>query len=261
MNAEELTVAIERALAHAAAAAPAPADPAMEPGATAAPAPGVDAAVHALVHAYLFWEAGAEAASKAIRRLTAEVVDLNELRVCRPAEIVGLIGPKYPRAQERAERLTMTLADVFAREQATGLDHLAASAKRDVRAYLDSLDAVPPFVAARVALLRFGVHAFPLDARLTARLGQAGVCVGPETPQGPGAPEALAARLERVVRAGEAVAAYLTLERWDAIAPAVKAPRRGSSSPRAAGVAPSGQTTKTPKPTPKPSTANKGAAS
>ena len=42
----------------------------------------------------------------------------NDLRVSHPQEVVGLLGPRYPRVEERAARLHEALQEIFIREHA-----------------------------------------------------------------------------------------------------------------------------------------------
>ena len=106
------------------------------------------------------------------------------------------------------------------------LAHLVETPKRDARASLDAIDGMTPFVAARVCLVALGAHAFPLDARLAQRLSKEGVCTSGDDP------DAVAGRLARHFRAGQAESAYLLIEAW---ADGRRAPRSTSSrgGPRA----------------------------
>lgn len=127
------------------------------------------------VWSFLLWDAQADDAERALKRIATAVVDFNELRVCLPDEIVSMLGVRYPRAPERAVRLKTSLHDVYLREHAVDFDHLKDKNKRVARQYLDSLDGCPPFVAARMMAVGLGGHAAPLDDRLLARLAGAGV--------------------------------------------------------------------------------------
>jgi hypothetical protein len=171
----------------------------------------------------LIWEATVADAEAALKRIARNVVDFNELRVCLPDEIVAMLGAGYPRVQERAQRLRAALNELFLREHAVTLQPIADLSKRDAKAYLDSLEGVPPFVSARVCLLCLGVHAAPVDDRILRRLVEAGVV--PEDADA----EAAAAALERKVRAGEMARVYPLLQAWaDALpagAPAAAAPQ------------------------------------
>lgn len=176
------------------------------------PAPGLtprpldDPLVHELILSFLMWETPRPDVEPALCRLRETMVDYNELRVCLCDEAVLLIGPRYPLARERCLRLRATLREVFLRENGLTLAHLRDEPKRSARAYLDSLPGMTPFVAARVALLGCEAHAFPVDSQLRTILAANGAIEKDLNP------EAASARLERSIRAGEALDCYRRLE-------------------------------------------------
>lgn len=131
--------------------------------------------VEHMVYAFLTWECTQNQADQAYSRLMRHVVDLNDLRVSDPREIAAVIGDKYERALERAMRLKTSLTTIYKREHAMDLSALEPKAKKDVRAYLESLDGMVPFVAAYVALFAFSAHATPVDQHLMDRLRKDGV--------------------------------------------------------------------------------------
>ncbi|MGP1271976.1 MAG: hypothetical protein ACTS22_01450 [Phycisphaerales bacterium] len=184
-----------------------------------------DGIIDELVWAFLVWEAGEHRAAARFDAFVSHFVDLNELRVCLPDEIVAALGSSYPRSRERAERLVATLADIYTRQHAVSLAHLRQLGKREARAYLDSLEGIPAYAAARVALIALGCHAFPLDDRLTALLRSRGII--PETESDRAAP----VWLERQVRAGDAAELFLGLELWS-IDQKPKPAARGQSRPK-----------------------------
>lgn len=169
---------------------------------------GSDPLVYQLAFSMLLWETTLVNARSALRRVLDSVVDVNELRVCLPEELAAAMGPRIPHASERAERLRAALRDIYRREQSLSLRHLQELPKRDARAYIESLEGVPPYAAARVALLGLGAHAVPVDERLRGMLEQAGAA-------DPGSScIECAGSLERQLRANEALDAYLLLEAW-----------------------------------------------
>lgn len=167
-----------------------------------------EAVLTELLRSLMAWEAPAAKAAAAVKKVESHVVDYNELRVCLADEVVSMIGERYPRAQERCQRLRAMLGDLYSRTHAVTLEHLLAFPKREARAYLDSLDGMVPFVAARVTLLCMGCHAAPVDERLLAALVGAGAMDACSTP------ESAAGTIERRVRAGELVNVYLRLHAW-----------------------------------------------
>ncbi|MEM7623639.1 MAG: hypothetical protein AAF235_10615 [Planctomycetota bacterium] len=224
---------------------PAPAEGEADPSLVPAAPEEADGGVHDVIYAYLLWESTADKAQAAFKRCLAAFSDCNEMRVAMPSELVELFGAKYPRAEERADRLRLTLNAIFHTEHVLSLDRVTEVPKREAKAYLDGLDAIPSFVASRVALLRFGAHAVPVDERLRALLISESVLDAGDSDD----MSAVCTKLERGIRAGEAEPFYLGLERFAASSPAVKRkkpvaekrPRRSS----AAGASRAGSSKKT----------------
>lgn len=167
-----------------------------------------DPALDQAVFSFMLWETTTAQAQTGFKRLRDSFVDLNELRVCFPEEICAAIGERFPRSRERATRLRAVLNDIYRREHGLSLARLADQPKREARTYLESLEGMPPFVAARVALLCFGSHAVPIDERLLAML-TAERAIEPELTV-----EEAAGWIERQVRANEAATTHLLLRRW-----------------------------------------------
>lgn len=167
-----------------------------------------DAVCDQLVWSYLVWEAGAARAEAIAAKLCESFVDLNEFRVCLPSELAGFFGLNYPRAAERAERVRATLCDIYEREHEVSLQSLQEMNKREAKAYLDSLEGIPLYVASRTFLMGLGGHAFPLDERLLALLAAENAVPEGESVQG------AASWLERQFRSGEAAPAFAALEAW-----------------------------------------------
>jgi hypothetical protein len=161
-----------------------------------------------LVWSMLLWDAPLAKAERAHRRIVTSVVDVNELRVCMPEEVVALIGKSYPNVGERAERLLRTLHEIYLREHAVTLASLRSAPKRDAKKYLDALAAAPQFVTGRVLLLALGAHAIPLDSRMVAGLRSAKAVEED-------ADEARAVSLlERAVKATDAVGVHAAMLVW-----------------------------------------------
>ena len=161
-----------------------------------------------LVFSFLTWNATTRQADTAFGKIMAQVVDLNELRVSHAHEVVDLIGVRYPDAQHRVIRMLQSMMEIFEREHDYKMASLGARSKREQREYLDTLPGIPPFVAARVALLAFGAHAMPVDDRLLTLLVKAGVF---EAGTSPADAESW---LTRQVKAGDSLEAYLALQEW-----------------------------------------------
>jgi hypothetical protein len=180
---------------------------------------GQDPLVWQLVFSFMCWEANSAKAGQATRKLHAGVIDYNEMRVCLPDELIGLIGERYPRASERVQRLRSALNDLYRREHTVTLQHLPTMPKREARTYLESLEGVPGFVASRLMLLSLGGHAFPLDERLYLTLTEEQAVPDAEF-------DDVAGWLERAFHAGETAEPYLLLEAWLNDRPAPRPPKK-----------------------------------
>lgn len=211
------------------------------------PPQDVERGTHLLLYSFMIWESEPATAAGWLSRLYAEIIDPNELRVALPEEICHWCGDDDGHSRERAARLRACLNDIYRREHEVSLARLGAVSKREVREYLDSLEGVPSFVAARVSLLGFGSHATPLDLRLHRMLGAQGAI------DGTGDLIEAERWLERQIRASESEHVALLLEGWRRQGPkragdkaGGKTAKRGagrSSGPQTARARPSKQST------------------
>jgi endonuclease III len=128
-----------------------------------------------LIFASLCADATTDQADAAYSALIEAMVDLNELRVTDPVDLVAIIGRGYPLAEFRIHHLSRVLHAVYQREHGMDMSSVKSMAKREARAYLEELDGITPFVAASVMLLSLGGHAIPVDRQLHARLEKDGV--------------------------------------------------------------------------------------
>ncbi len=167
-----------------------------------------DPLISELVFSMLVWEASLKHAVEASACIHRELIDLNELRVCTAGELAAILPSRYPRAQERSERLLSVLNTIFRREHQLSLTHLREMNKRDVIAYFGSIDGLPVFASSRVILLGLGWHAFPMDDWLTKQLAGRGIT---ETSLGI---EEQTTRMERLVRASDSLKYYTLVEHW-----------------------------------------------
>lgn len=188
--------------------------PKAEPEA-AAPIPQEDRAafdramLELLVQSFMLWEASAAQARAAMKRLQEAFVDSNELRIALPHETAKALGERYPLAAERCLRLKAALQDLFRREHVLTLAPLLEASKREARAYLESIDGVPPYVSARMVALGLSGHAVPADWRLVDLL-----TAHRALPAEHAEPGAASAWIERQVRASEAAGVGAALQAW-----------------------------------------------
>ncbi|MFO0895155.1 MAG: hypothetical protein U0574_09425 [Phycisphaerales bacterium] len=160
-----------------------------------------------LIHSFMLWEASTAQADAAMAKIRNAAVDFNEFRVCLVNEVIEVIGPRYPRAHERSVRVRAALNDLFRREHKVSLERAVNLPKRDAKAFIDGLQGMVPFVAARVAVMGLQTHAVPVDENTLGALVAAGV-FHPETTLADAT-----SWLQRHIHADRALESHLALQR------------------------------------------------
>lgn len=189
-----------------------------------------------MVVSFLQWQASRKQAEKALERIMAVMVDVNDLRVSLEHEVLDALGEDYPLARERIARLREALNEVYVREHAVEMRSIAGKGKKEQRNYLDTLPGMVPYVAAEVMLLSFGGHAAPVDHKLVGLLVKEDV-LEPGTE-----PDAAEGSLQRMIKADDGLQAHLLLQAWSDD----KGKLEPAASPGMAAVGAAGKTT--PKP-------------
>lgn len=161
-----------------------------------------------LVMSFLLWESTTEKALAAYDRVMGNVVDFNDLRVCMPHETVEYVGVRYPRALDRAQRLRAVLRNIYLREHAVTLAKLSGAGKREARKYIESLEGMIPYVAARTAAICFDTHLIPVDDQLRTLL------IADDISDNSVENAELGGWLAAQVKAGEAAATHYALQSW-----------------------------------------------
>lgn len=167
-----------------------------------------DPLISELVFSMLVWESSIGHAINAVDAIRDGLVDLNELRVCAPDELMSILPSRYPRSLERCQRLVSVLNSIYDLQNELSLSHLREMNKKDVVAYFRKIDGLPPFVSARVILLGLGWHAFPLDDWLTKQLTREDITDGSLDIHDQ------ILRMERLVKASDSLGFYTLLEHW-----------------------------------------------
>lgn len=120
-----------------------------------------------LIRACLVFDASEELADAALKRFTVEFIDHNELRVATELEVQELLGPKYPKAEDRTAVLRSILNAIYDYEQILTLDRLRELRKNEIRAFLRELPLMNPFIEGYVMLVAFDAASMPVDETMT----------------------------------------------------------------------------------------------
>lgn len=128
--------------------------------------------VRLMMRAILEQDTSVRHAEEALKRLEAEYVDLNEMRISPLKDLVDCLGRRFVGARYKAEMLTTALNMMFDRANSLSLDYLAEKPKREIRrALLEDLH-LSHYAEAVVALYGFAGHAIPVDFLLAEALKQ-----------------------------------------------------------------------------------------
>jgi hypothetical protein len=117
----------------------------------------------AIVRGTLSMDADDMLVEEAMEKITAEFVDLNELRVATELEVVDLLGEAHPKIDEKATIIRSTMHGIFDREQTLKFDRIQELKKNEIRQFFRDMETMPPFVEAFVSMHAFDIPAFPLD--------------------------------------------------------------------------------------------------
>lgn len=138
-----------------------------------------DEPLDALVYAMVSGEMSVNAAAAALKRFAAYFVDVNDLRVSRPAEIADELGEDTAGMRATALMLTRTLNAVFYKYHTASLMPLKKTGKKPARQILEKLDGITPFAIDYCMLTSLAAHAVPLTERMIEYL-KANELVDPE---------------------------------------------------------------------------------
>jgi len=181
-------------------------------------------------------------AEKILTRLMHEFVDFNEMRVCRPGEIIDVIHTLVPQAEKIRENIILLLKGLFDHTDTLSLDELQDKGKKDAKHFIEKLEGGSPFVTARILLRGLGVHAFPVSEAIVNMLKQEDG-VDPQSDLA-----AVQAFLERNVSAGKTLKMYSAFQHYaDHYNSASSDEKKSQKKPKAEKAVKARKTTKTAK--------------
>jgi endonuclease III len=102
-------------------------------------------------------------------------IDLNDLRVARPEEIVETTGVDSPAVHRMAKALGQVLNHIFDEQHRMSLDYLHKMGKRQARQALEELTGITPFAVSYCLLTALQGHAIPVTAEMVDYLKDQGL--------------------------------------------------------------------------------------
>ena len=127
---------------------------------------GHSSVVEALVYGIICEHRSEAESQAAIKRFGDYFVDLNDLRVSRPAEIVEQLGEDTPVTRDIAIALKGALRAVFDEYNSVSLESLKKMGKRPAKQALEKIEGVSRFVADYCMLTALQGHAIPLTQKM-----------------------------------------------------------------------------------------------
>jgi endonuclease III len=126
--------------------------------------------LQALVYAVISENMTGKAAQSAMKRISDNFVDLNDLRVSLSAEIMEVLGEDTSVTRNTASSLTKALRAVFNRYNTISLEELKKMGKRPARHALEQLDGTSTFVVDYCMLTSLQGHSIPLTKNMVQYL-------------------------------------------------------------------------------------------
>jgi endonuclease III len=171
--------------------------------------------VDALLFAFISEQSTEQQADAALKKINEHFIDLNDIRVSRPEEIVEGAGADAGFTIQAAVNLTAAMATIFEKYNMVTLTDIKKLGKKPIREIICQIPTVSPFVVDYCMLTAFGAHAVPLTAKMLDFLRTEKIAA-------PGAdPQQLSQMLARHIPAKDAYTFYALLRR-DAEMPAAK---------------------------------------
>ena len=124
----------------------------------------------AVVYAIIGEDMKEKDAKTAIKQFGNYFVDLNDLRVSRPDELVEMLGEDTADTRQAASRVTAALRWVFNAHHKVSLEDLKRIGKRPARSALEKMEGMSRFAVDYCVLTALGGHAIPLTAKMVEYL-------------------------------------------------------------------------------------------
>lgn len=125
-----------------------------------------DEVLDAFVYALISESITQSQAKAAFDKFDNHFVDVNDMRVCRPEEIMEMIGDDSAETKQIAVHASTCLRTVFDTYNVLGFEDMAKMGKRQARQVLEKITEGDSFVVDYCMLTALGGHAIPLTARM-----------------------------------------------------------------------------------------------
>lgn len=123
-----------------------------------------------LIHAAVLEHMTETVTKAAFRKIDEHFVDLNDMRVSRPEEIVEMLGQEGEDARRVGVNVITILNGIFKKYNMVSLDALRKLGKRQARTAMEKIDGVSRFCVDYCMLTALDSHSIPLTDRMVKYL-------------------------------------------------------------------------------------------
>lgn len=127
---------------------------------------GYDEPAEALVYAIISEKITDKQAQTAIKKFNEYFVDLNDLRVSRPEEIIEMLGEDTTITREISSRLKATLRTIYEKYNTVSLQNIKKMGKRPAKEALGKISGLDSFTINYCMMTALGGHAIPLTEKM-----------------------------------------------------------------------------------------------
>jgi endonuclease III len=178
--------------------------------------PDYEEPADAVVFAVISEHTTEQQSEHAMRKVKEHFIDLNDLRVSRPEEIVEALGADSGVSVQSAASLTIILKAIFEKYNMVTLTDIKKLGKKQIRDIISQLPEMSAFVIDYCMLTAYKAHAIPLTAKMFEYL-KAERIVGPGME-----PQQVSQMLARQIPASQGYTFYAVLRKEAERPPAKK---------------------------------------
>ncbi|MBN1795918.1 MAG: hypothetical protein JW804_04535 [Sedimentisphaerales bacterium] len=129
-----------------------------------------DDVTESIIHGVLLEYLSESVVRSAFRRFDDYFVDLNDLRVSRPEEVIEMLGEDTPQSRTAATNLIKILRAIFRKYNNLDQSSLQKAGKRQAKVNLEKFEGMSSFCADYCMLTALGGHAIPLTEQMVSYL-------------------------------------------------------------------------------------------
>ena len=122
----------------------------------------------AVVRGVILEQISEPSTKSAFKKFDNYFIDLNDMRVSRPEEIMEMLGENSPEVKETALNVITVLRSMFQRYNTINLETMKKMGKKQAKQILEKFDGNTRFAVDYCVLTALGGHAIPLTSNMVS---------------------------------------------------------------------------------------------